>query len=55
VACVPVLLEIWFGLLLRYYRFPFDPVFTMFFCYGCYALIEAGRSWVVKVKNERYF
>lgn len=54
-ACMPVLLGTWFGVLLRYYRFPFDPVFTMFFCYGCYALIEVGRSWVGKLKNERCF
>lgn len=54
-ACMPVLLGTWFGVLLRYYRFPFDPVFTMFFCYGCYALFEAGRSWVGKLKNERCF
>jgi hypothetical protein len=47
-ACMPVLLGTWFGVLLRYYRFPFDPVFTMFFCYGCYALWEARRAWIAK-------
>jgi hypothetical protein len=55
-ACMPVLLGTWFGVLLRYYRFPFDPVFTMFFCYGCYALWEAGRMWIgkwVEIANNK--
>jgi len=55
-ACMPVLLGTWFGVLLRYYRFPFDPVFTMFFCYGCYALWEAGRAWIgkwVEIANNK--
>jgi hypothetical protein len=47
-ACMPVLLGTWFGVLLRYYRFPFDPIFTIFFCYGCYALWEGGRDWIGK-------
>jgi hypothetical protein len=47
-ACMPVLLGTWLGSLLRYFRFPFDPVFTMFFCYGCYALWEAGRALIGK-------
>jgi hypothetical protein len=53
---MPVLLGTWFGVLLRYYRFPFDPVFTMFFCYGCYALWEAGRMWIgkwVEIANNK--
>lgn len=52
-ACMPVLLGTWFGVLLRYYRFPFDPVFTMFFCYGCYALFDAIRSWLEKWTGKR--
>jgi hypothetical protein len=55
-ACMPVLLGTWFGVLLRYYRFPFDPVFSMFFCYGCYALWEAGRAWIgkwVEIANKK--
>lgn len=39
-ACMGVLLATWFGVLLRYYRFPFDPIFTVFFCYGCFVLVE---------------
>ena len=47
-SCGLVLLATWFGVLLRFYRFPFDPVFTMFFCYGCYALFDAGKSLLEK-------
>lgn len=43
-ACLPVLLATWLGVLLRFYRFPFDPVFTMFFCYGLYALVHFGQE-----------
>lgn len=45
-ACMLVLLGTWFGVLLRFYRFPFDPVFTMFFCYGCFEVLDAGTRWV---------
>lgn len=39
-ACMGVLLATWLGFLLRYYRFPFDPIFTVFFCYGCFVLLQ---------------
>ncbi len=40
----PVLLATWFGVLLRDFRYPFDPIFILFFCWGLYACLGPLRE-----------
>lgn len=37
-AALPSLLVTWFGILLKDFRYPFDPLFTIFICWGVYCI-----------------
>lgn len=41
---LPVLLATWFGVMIHYYRLPFDPIFTLFFCFGAFAVFEWAKE-----------
>lgn len=54
-AALPVLLVTWFGILLKDFRYPFDPLFTIFICWGVYCIGCVVNDFRTTVDIEEVF
>jgi hypothetical protein len=50
--CLPVLLATWFGVMIHYYKLPFEPIFTMFFCFGAFAIVAFLKRTISTKKYD---
>jgi hypothetical protein len=51
-VCLPVLLATWFGVMIHYYKLPFEPIFTMFFCFGAFVLVAFLKERTMPKKYD---